>query len=131
MAQCERICMQCGRLWFSLWVRVIPWRRKWQPTPVYLPGKSHGQRSLAGYSPWGHKRVRPSNQTAIQLVGGSIEQSVFSHKQVFAWIFFSSNSSSLAVPCQRGWAGRVLEKLALNTQELFWNLSASCVSLSC
>ena len=36
----------------------IPWRRKWQLTPVYLPGESHGQRSLAGYSPWGPKRVR-------------------------------------------------------------------------
>ena len=34
------------------WVGKIPWRRKWQPTPVFLPGKSHGQRSLAGYSPW-------------------------------------------------------------------------------
>ena len=33
----------------------IPWRRKWQPTPVFLPGKCHGQRSLEGYSPWGHK----------------------------------------------------------------------------
>ena len=33
-------------------VRKIPWRRKWQPSPVYLPGKSHGQRSLANYSPW-------------------------------------------------------------------------------
>ena len=33
----------------------IPWRRKWQPTPVFLPGESHGQRNLAGYSPWGHK----------------------------------------------------------------------------
>ena len=32
-----------------------PWRRKWQPTPVFLPGESHGQRSLAGYSPQGHK----------------------------------------------------------------------------
>ena len=31
------------------------WRRKWQPTPVFLPGESHEQRSLAGYSPWGHK----------------------------------------------------------------------------
>ena len=39
------------------WVRKIPWRRKWQPTPVFLPGKSHGQRSLVGYSPWG-RRVR-------------------------------------------------------------------------
>ena len=34
---------------------MIPWRRKWQSTPVLLPGKSHGQRSLVGYSPWGHK----------------------------------------------------------------------------
>ena len=37
------------------WVGKNPWRRKWQPTPVYLPGESHGQRSLVGYSPWGHK----------------------------------------------------------------------------
>ena len=41
----------------STWVGKIPWRREWQPTPVFLPGKSHGQRSLAGYCPWGHKRV--------------------------------------------------------------------------
>ena len=37
------------------WVGKMPWRRKWQPTPVFLPGESHGQRSLAGYSPSGHK----------------------------------------------------------------------------
>ena len=35
----------------------VPWRRKWQPTPVFLPGESHGQRSLAGYSPLGHKEL--------------------------------------------------------------------------
>ena len=45
----------CG---FHPWIGKILWRRKWQPTPVFLPGKSHGQRSLAGYSPWGHKRVK-------------------------------------------------------------------------
>ena len=39
------------------WVRKIPWSRKWQPTPVFLPGKYHGQRRLKGYSPGGHKRV--------------------------------------------------------------------------
>ena len=33
----------------------LPWRREWQPTPVFLPGESHGQSSLAGYSPWGHE----------------------------------------------------------------------------
>ena len=36
----------------------IPWRRAWQPTPVFLPGKAHGQRSLVGYSPWGCKESR-------------------------------------------------------------------------
>ena len=35
----------------------IPWRRRWQPTPVFLPGKFHGQRSLVGHSPWGHKEL--------------------------------------------------------------------------
>ena len=40
---------------FNPWVRKVPWRRKWQPTPALLPGKSHGQRSLEGYNPWGHK----------------------------------------------------------------------------
>ena len=50
----ESTC-QCRRCRFDLWVGKIPWRRKWQPTPVFLLGESHGQRSLAGYSPWGHK----------------------------------------------------------------------------
>ena len=40
---------------FDLWVEKIPWRRKWQPMPVFLPGKFRGWRNLAGYSPWGHK----------------------------------------------------------------------------
>ena len=46
---------QCGRPRFNPWVRKIPWRRKWQPTPVFLPGKFHGQKSLVGCSPWSHK----------------------------------------------------------------------------
>ena len=40
---------------FSLWVEKISWSRKWQPTPMFLPGKSHGQRSLVGSSPWDRK----------------------------------------------------------------------------
>ena len=43
---------RCG---LDPWVRKIPGRSAWQPTPVFLPGESHGQRSLAGYSPWGRK----------------------------------------------------------------------------
>ena len=58
----ESTC-QCLRSGFSLWVRKIPWRRKWQPTPVFLPGKSHGQRSLVGYSPWGRKELDTTETT--------------------------------------------------------------------
>jgi len=49
------------RLEFNPWVEKIgkiPWRRKWQPIPVFLPEKSHEQRGLVGYSPWGDKEVR-------------------------------------------------------------------------
>ena len=49
------VCPQCGRPGFDPWVGNIPWRRKWQPTPVLLPGKFHRLRSLVGYSPWGRK----------------------------------------------------------------------------
>ena len=42
---------------FDPWVGKIPWRRKQQPTPVFLPGKFHEQRSLAGYHPWGRKEL--------------------------------------------------------------------------
>ena len=51
----QNICLQCRRPRFDPWVRKIPGRRKWQPTPVLLPGKSHGLRSLVAYSPWGRK----------------------------------------------------------------------------
>ena len=51
----KETCPQCRRPRFDPWVRKIPWRRQWHPTPVLLPGESHGQRSLVGYSPWGHK----------------------------------------------------------------------------
>ena len=47
----------------------IPWRRKWQPTPVFLPGQSHGQRSLAGYSPWGHKESDRIERLTLLLKG--------------------------------------------------------------
>ena len=49
------IDLRCGRPGFNPWVWKIPWWRIWQPTPVFLPGESHGRRSLVGYSPQGHK----------------------------------------------------------------------------
>ena len=52
----EESTCQYRRLGFDPWIRKIPWRREWQPTPVFLPGKSRGQKNLVSYSPWGHKR---------------------------------------------------------------------------
>ena len=52
---------------FSPWAGKSPCRRKWQPTPVFLPGKFHGQKSLVAYSPWGHKRIRQDLVTKQQL----------------------------------------------------------------
>ena len=54
----------------SISVGKIPWRRAWQPTPVFLPGESHGQRSLAGYSPWGHKESGTTEATWHACTGG-------------------------------------------------------------
>ena len=48
---------------FDPWIRKIPWRTEWLPTPVFLPREAHGQRSLAGYSPWVHKELDMTQET--------------------------------------------------------------------
>ncbi len=50
------------RLRFHPWVGKIPWKRKWQPTPVFLSGEPHRKKSLVGYSPWGHKESDMTEQ---------------------------------------------------------------------
>ena len=55
---------RCKRHQFDPWVGKIPWSRKRLPTPVFLPGKFHGQRSLVGYSPWGRKESDMTEHTA-------------------------------------------------------------------
>ena len=77
VAQRVSVCLQCRRPWFDPWVRKIPWRRKWQPTPVLLPGKSHGQRSLVDYSPWDCKELDTlSDFTSLQT---------FTHWMIGLW----------------------------------------------
>ena len=57
---------QCRRCGFSPWVRKIPWRRIWQPNPVFLPGKFHRQKSVVvSYSPWGCKESDTTEHTWI------------------------------------------------------------------
>ena len=53
----QTVGLQCRRPGFDPWVGKIPWRRAWEPTPVFVPGESHGQRSLVGCSLWDHKEL--------------------------------------------------------------------------
>ena len=64
----KSICLQCGTPGFHPWVEKIPWRRKWHPTPILLPGKSHGLRSLVGYSPWGCKESDTTERLHFHLM---------------------------------------------------------------
>ena len=61
------IWLHCMRPGFDAWVGKIPWRSGWQPIPVFLPGESHGLRSLTGYSPWGHKESDMTEQLTLSL----------------------------------------------------------------
>ena len=62
------IRLQCGKPRFDPWVGKIPWRRDWQPTPVFLPGEFHRQRSLAGYSPWGGRESDTTGRLSTHMI---------------------------------------------------------------
>ena len=95
MAQWQTIPLQCRRLrrcGFAPWVKQTLWRRKWQPTSVYLLGEFCGQRSLAGYSPWGHKESDKTER--LNTFALSYSEHVFYHCQILiafqigtAWLF--------------------------------------------
>ena len=59
----EETACRSRRRRFQPWAGKIPWRRAWQPTPVFLPGESHGQRNLEGYSRWGCKESDTAEAT--------------------------------------------------------------------
>ena len=65
-------CRWCRRREFASWVRKIPWRRKWQPAPVFLPWKPHGQRSLVGYSLWGRKELETTERLTHKQINISM-----------------------------------------------------------
>ena len=69
---------QCRRREFNPCVRKIPWRRKRQPIPVFSPEESHGQRSLVGYSPCGHKELVVNEHTRLLIMSTPLCASVIS-----------------------------------------------------
>ena len=64
--------LQCRRPGLEPWIGKILWRRKWQPTPVLLPGKSHGPRSMVAYSPWGPKESDTTEWLHFHFLQGNL-----------------------------------------------------------
>ena len=66
----ESVCQyrRCRRCGFDPWVRKIPWRRTWQPSPVFLPGKSQGESGLVGYSPWDRKELDTTELLSMHAI---------------------------------------------------------------
>ena len=102
---------QWRRLRFDPLVGKIPWRREWQPTPVVLPGKTHGPMSLEGYSPWGHKELDTTEwlkqQTTTQIAfncnlwfvsGDPLRKTVTSLPRTWVISHFQSGSSGHPPP---------------------------------
>ena len=102
-------CRRCKRHRFDPWVGKIPWKRKWQPTPVFLPGKFREKRSLVGYSPWGHKEsdvLMPHYHSPCVCI-----LSCFSR----VWLFCDPVDCSLPVSSVHGiFQARILEWVAIS-----------------
>ena len=77
-----------GRPRFNPWVWKIPWRRIWQPTSVSLPGKSHGHRSLVGYSPWGRKELGTTERLTLTSL-------LIQHQSLFLSVMLANSVLSL------------------------------------
>ena len=82
-----RQCRRPRRRGFDPWVGKIPWKRKRHPTPRFLPGKFHGQRSLAGCSPWGQKELIETDHKGSLFLGVSLD--LFLYIQLNTFLFFS------------------------------------------
>ena len=109
----QRICLLCGRHRLNPWVGKIPWRREWQPTPVFFVGEFHGQRSLAGYSPWGCKESDMTEQLILSESQVKIRRNKNNENRlVRAWVIYLDYQ-------------RLLAKKGLYTQS--YGFSSSCV----
>ena len=91
-----RIRLQCRRLGFHPWVGKIPWRREWQPIPVFLPGKFHGQRSLAGYRPWS-RRVRHNWVTYTHIQSNSQAEGQGPLRQAIRYCYHINGKQTLTI----------------------------------
>ena len=98
------------------WVRKIPWRRKWQPTPVFLPEKFYGQRNLAAYSPWGLKELDISEHCTA-LKAAEITDRNLANQLTFNWaslvVQLVNNLPAMWEIWVRSWVGKILSRSEL------------------
>ena len=90
------VCLQCGKPRFDPWVGKIPWRRKWQPTPVLLLGKSHGWRRPVGYSPWGCKESDTTERLHFTTLY------FYQWVLYFQYLFISAQRTPFSIPNKAG-----------------------------
>ena len=76
VAQTVKDLLVVQELGFNHWVWKIPWRREWQPTPVLFPGEFHGQKNLAGYSPWSHRESDTIEWLSLSLYSWYLKSSL-------------------------------------------------------
>ena len=119
-------CRRHKRCRFHPWARKIPWRRKWQPTPVFLPGESHGQRSLVGYSPWGHKQLDMTEQQMHSLFFHGVTPTIFSRVIHICCLAISAIACHL--PGDSGVPAYTLLRYNKEIKEFFENTFSSCLS---
>ena len=125
------IALRCGRLGFDPWVGKIPWRGKWQSTPVLLPGKSHEQRSLVGYSSWGRKELDTTERLHVHVhvhwinYGGHIKEfEEYTHN-----LGFPDSSVSKESTCNAGDPGSIPGSGRSTREEIGYPLQYSWASL--
>ena len=103
-------CRRLKRLCFNLQIEIVPWRRAWQPTPLFLPGESHGRRSLVGYSPQAHTESDMTGKLActgdysVPIVESRTFQDIFQNKKFLRGFF-----------CKEIYNAKVIEKPYLFT----------------
>ena len=104
-------CRRLRRSSFDPWVRKIPWRSAWQPTPIFLPGECWGQKSLVGYGPQGHKELNMTEATRCILTRYTIcSFDMYRHREMITVViwdidFFQeslfSSKQGLPVSCKK------------------------------
>ena len=106
-------CSRCKTHGFDLWVGKIPRCRKWQPAPLFLPGKLHGERSLAGYSLWDHKESDSTEHAGMHATLSLSDGNA-------CWDYFVTVLPlHIECICVWGWGGQCREEIKLS---LFFNL---------